>query len=80
MKLYEGGSVVLIIIGVAALIGLASSYMLGDDNPVEQYSEYMIESQTGVKIDLTPEDETGGFIQSVDWEKVQQMDGSKEGK
>lgn len=55
MKLYEAGSVVLIIIGIAAFIGIASTFYLGDDNPVEESAEAVIEMNTGVDIDLSPQ-------------------------
>lgn len=54
MKLYDGGTTVLIIIGVAALVGFLSSRWLGDDNVIEEFSEEIIESNTGIDIDLTP--------------------------
>lgn len=45
---------------LAALIGYASSYFLGKDNPVEESCESIIKEQTGVDIDLTPEDKDTG--------------------
>jgi len=54
MKLYEGSFFIflgiLIIVGV---IGLVSSRYLGDDNPIEELSEEIIEEKTGLSIDLT---------------------------
>jgi len=43
------------IIAAVTLIGLASRYFLGNDNPVEQVCEDVIHSETGVEIDLSPE-------------------------
>lgn len=54
MKLYDGGTTALIIIGVAAIIGVLSSRWLGDDNEVEETAEKVIEMQTGVDLDLSP--------------------------
>jgi len=44
----------MIIIILAIIIGLGSTYFLGDDNPVEEVSEKVIQEETGVNIDLTP--------------------------
>lgn len=44
----------LIIIFVAAGIGIASYYLLGKDNPVEEFCEDIIKEETGEKTDLTP--------------------------
>ena len=44
----------MIIIILAVIIGLGSVYFLGNDNPVEEISEKVIEEETGVNIDLTP--------------------------
>jgi len=41
---------------LAALIGYASSYFLGKDNPVEESCEGIIKDKTGLNIDLTPEE------------------------
>lgn len=54
MKLYEGGMLVVGIIIVAFVAGYASSHFLGQDNPVEEAAEEVIESQTGINIDLSP--------------------------
>lgn len=43
------------IIAAAIIIGLLSSYFCYQDNPVEEISEEIIEKQTGVKVDLTPQ-------------------------
>jgi hypothetical protein len=55
MKLRECAT--LIVLGLLAAIGLigyASSFFLGDDNPVEESCEEVIEKGTGADIDLTP--------------------------
>ena len=55
MKLKDAGATVaLIIVGLAVLAGLTSSKWLGHDNAVEEAAEEIIESQTGLDIDLTP--------------------------
>ncbi len=47
---------ILIVIFVAAMIGIGAAIFSGkDDGPVEQAAESVIQSQTGVKVDLTPE-------------------------
>ncbi len=54
MKLFEGGAIVVGILVVALVAGYVSSRFLGEDNPVEEAAEEVIESQTGVDIDLSP--------------------------
>lgn len=39
---------------IIALIGFISVYFYGDDNPIEEVSEYVIKEETGMDIDLTP--------------------------
>ena len=54
MKLYDGGATIIIIIALAALVGYASSLIIGDDNIVEETAEMVIEKHTGYSVDLTP--------------------------
>lgn len=56
MKLYDGGTTILIIIAVAALVGYGSHKLLKmkDDNVIEETSEKIIEEHTGFDIDLSP--------------------------
>lgn len=45
-------------VGVAIVIGLGSGYFFGDDNPVEEIAEKVIEWKSGFDVDLslsTPE-------------------------
>ena len=39
---------------VAGIVGIASFYFLGADNPVEEEMENIIKDETGIKIDLSP--------------------------
>lgn len=39
---------------LVVLMGVVSAYLLGDDNPIEEYSEEIIKEETGLDIDLTP--------------------------
>ena len=56
MKLYDGGSLLVVGILVVALVaGYVSTRWLGNDNPVEEAAEEVIESQTGMDIDLSPD-------------------------
>jgi len=55
MKLYSLSLTIIIIIAAAAAVGVASRYFLGDDNPIEQVAEEVIEVETGEKVDLSPE-------------------------
>ena len=54
MRLYDGGVLVVGILVVALVAGYASSRFLGEDNPIEETAEEVIESQTGMDIDLSP--------------------------
>jgi hypothetical protein len=46
----------MIVIFLVIILGVGSVYFLGDDNPVEEIAEEIIEEETGIKIDLTPSD------------------------
>ena len=39
---------------LVVLMGVVSTYLLGDDNPIEEYSEETIKAETGIDIDITP--------------------------
>ena len=39
---------------LVVLMGVVSTYVFGDDNPIEEYSEEIIKEETGLDIDLTP--------------------------
>ena len=39
---------------LVVLMGVVSTYVLGDDNLIEEYSEEIIKEETGLDIDLTP--------------------------
>ena len=39
---------------LAIIIGIGSVYLLGNDNHVEEIAEKVIEEETGIDIDLTP--------------------------
>lgn len=43
-----------IIVILAAIIGLWSIKYMGQDGPIEEQCEQVIQDQTGVEIDLTP--------------------------
>ena len=49
-----GTTTLLVIIVLASIIGLASSRWMGPDNKIEEISEEVILSATGLDIDLTP--------------------------
>lgn len=57
MKLYEAGTVLLIVVISAAAIGILSTklFKMKDDNLIEEASEAAIEQVTGYDVDLTPE-------------------------
>jgi hypothetical protein len=44
------------IIATVTVLGLASRYFLGADNPVEEVCEDVIQNETGAEIDLSPGD------------------------
>jgi hypothetical protein len=43
------------IVAAAIIVGLLSAYFWYQDNPVEEVSEKVIEEQTGIDIDLSPQ-------------------------
>lgn len=43
------------IVLLVILIGIGSNYFLNDDNVIEEIAEKVIEEETGINIDLTPE-------------------------
>lgn len=47
-------SLIAVIILCVAAVGISSSWFLGDDNPIEESCEDIIEDLTGKSIDLTP--------------------------
>ncbi len=53
MKLYDGGMVVIIVIGLAALIGVLSIRYLGEDNVVEEAAEEVIKIEMEKSIELS---------------------------
>lgn len=72
MKLYGGLIAGGIVVAVLIALGVFSTKWLGDDNIVEDTTEVIVDSLTGVKMDFSPDKETGGLIQDVDWEKVKE--------
>ncbi|MDB4726191.1 hypothetical protein OAF54_02050 [bacterium] len=57
MKLYDGG--LLVILGILAALALTSVaatkiFKLEDDNLAEEFVEEVIESKTGLDLDLSP--------------------------
>lgn len=56
MKLYDLTiPIILIVVGISAVVGYFSTKFLGPDNPVEQIAEEVIDAETGIKVDLSPE-------------------------
>ena len=54
-RLYDASLIVIAtIVGVCVLAGICSSYFFGDDNPVEQVAEKIIQEETGINVDLSP--------------------------
>jgi len=49
--------IVLAITALTLCLGLVSTIYIGNDNPVEQACEAVIKQQTGVTIDLSPDEE-----------------------
>ena len=39
---------------LAIIIGIGSVYLLGNDNPVEEIAEKVIEEEIGIDVSLTP--------------------------
>jgi hypothetical protein len=54
MEYFKKYIIKMAIIILTIIIGITSTYFLGNDNPVEEIAEKIIEEETGVNIDLTP--------------------------
>lgn len=55
MKLYEGATLILIIIlGACIICGTISGYFWYHENVIEEIAEEIIKEKTGMDIDLTP--------------------------
>jgi len=56
MRMYELATVVIVtVVGLCLGVGLVSKYWLGPDNVIEETAEKIIDAETGIDIDLTPE-------------------------
>lgn len=49
-------AIILVISLTAAVVGVISSKYLGDDNAIEQTAEKIIEEESGIVVDLSPEE------------------------
>lgn len=77
MKFRKKGTILLVIF-VATCAGYTVLHkvkpgFVKPDNFVEEYVEGVIEAKTGVKLDFTPEEETGGFVQNIDWDRIREI-------
>lgn len=43
------------VVVAAIIIGILSGYFWYQDNPIEEFQEKVIEKETGIDVDLTPE-------------------------
>ena len=60
MKLREASIIVILsIVLVCVAAGLISTHFIGNDNPIEEVAEKIIEDQTGIPIDLSPQSPEG---------------------
>lgn len=50
------GLLVAITVGLAIVVGAVSAKYLGNDNPVEEVAEAVIQAKTGINVDLSPSD------------------------
>ena len=56
MKMYELGTIIIVtVVSICIAAGLLSRIWLGPDNIVEQEAEKIIEEETGIHIDLSPD-------------------------
>ena len=55
MKFYDLGMVIVIITFIAIALGTGSSYFFPPDNELEEVCEVVIETTTGVDVDLSRE-------------------------
>lgn len=61
--------IIAVLVGLCG-VGVVSRFFLKNDNVVEEFCEEIILDRTGVEFDLSPDDETGGLIQNIDFEVV----------
>ena len=77
MKFRGVGTTLLVVFvsacGLYMLIHKVKPDFIKPDNFIEEYIEGIIQDKTGIKIDFTPEEETGGFLQEIDWDKIREM-------
>ena len=52
IKLFFSNKIVLI--AAVVIVGFGSSYLLGNDNPIEEKSEDFIQETINIEIDLSP--------------------------
>jgi len=54
MLISAGLAIKAAIIGASLIVGVFSSQYFGNDNPIEEYAEQIIEQQSGINVDLSP--------------------------
>lgn len=59
MKLYDISVFIVGVLVFVLVVGIVSSKYYGPDNIVEEISEKIIEEETGIDLDLSPETEEG---------------------
>lgn len=57
--------VIVLAVCLLLIVGIASSRWFGDDNPIEQQIEHILEEETGIEIDLSPEDKDDDEIKET---------------
>jgi len=77
MKLREVGTIILVVFalscGAYTLIHKFKAGFIKPDNFVEEYVEDVIEDKIGLDIDLTPSENTGGFLKEIDWDRIREI-------
>lgn len=55
VMLYDAGILICIVITCAIVVGLVSQSFFGPDNVIEDFCEDVVESETGISLDFSPE-------------------------
>ena len=54
--IFNSHLMMIVIVAVVAIVGIVSVKFLGPDNPVEKVAEQVITEETGLNVNLTPND------------------------
>lgn len=50
-------TIIILVTSIAVIMGIASYKLMGPDNPIEEACEVIIKAETGVTVDLSPNED-----------------------